>query len=172
MRRRDAETQSTTKTFQTYKARVRKQQFSFLSVSASLRLILLGVGLGVIGCSVPNLEKPECTAGRGVVKRFYSFHFGNEMNPSVENLKAREHFLTAELVKGLSASSDQKKDYFTATEDYPRTFRVGECTVDSADKATLQVVLLWRDDTRTEQKEVYAEAVNIGGKWLINKVFN
>ncbi|MEQ1606789.1 MAG: hypothetical protein ABL999_18145 [Pyrinomonadaceae bacterium] len=126
----------------------------------------------MISCTVPNLEKPECTAGRDVVKRFYSFHIGNDMSPSPENLKAREKFLTSGLFQELSASKEQKRDYFTATDDYPKAFRVGECKADSNDTVTLQVVLLWRSDTRTEQKEVKAEAVKSGDNWLINKVLN
>ena len=121
-------------------------------------------------CSVPNLEKPQCAAGRDVVKRFYSFHFGNEMSPSVKNLEAREKFLTSGLFQELSGSHEEKRDYFTATDDYPRAFRVGECTALSEDKAMLQVVLLWRNDVRTEQKEVKVEAVKSGDKWLINAV--
>ena len=135
-------------------------------------ICLLLTAYGQLACSIPNLEKPQCTAGRDVVKRFYSFHFGNDINPSPENLKAREKFLTSGLFQELSASTEQKRDYFTATDDYPRAFRVGECTADSEDKVTLQVVLLWRTDTRTQQKEVKAEAVNADGNWLINKVFN
>ncbi len=121
-------------------------------------------------CSLPSLEKPQCAAARDTVKRFYSFHFGNDMHPSPENLKAREQFLTSELVSTLSASTETAKDYFTATETYPKAFRVGSCTSDSDDKATLQVLLLWRDDTKNEQKEVHAKTVKIGDKWLINKV--
>ena len=119
---------------------------------------------------MPSLEKPECTAGRDVVKRFYSFHFGNDMSTSAENLKARESFLTADLFKSLSASGETKKDYFTATDNYPKAFRVGECTVDTADQATLQVVLLWRSDSKSEQAEVNVKTVLVGGKWLISKV--
>ncbi|MBK8464805.1 MAG: hypothetical protein IPL32_03160 [Chloracidobacterium sp.] len=92
------------------------------------------------------------------------------MRPSAENLKAREQFLTSELISSLSASTETAKDYFTATENYPKAFRVGECKLESDDKATLQVLLLWRDDTKSEQKEVHVEAVKVGDKWLINKV--
>ena len=123
-------------------------------------------------CSLPSLEKPQCTAARDVVKRFYSFHFGNDMHPSPENLKARAQFLTSDLISSLSSSTETAKDYFTATEDYPKAFRVGECTSESNDRATLQVLLLWRDDTRNEQREVHVETVKVGDKWLINKVFN
>jgi hypothetical protein len=94
------------------------------------------------------------------------------MHPSAENLKTREQFLTSELIGTLSGSTETAKDYFTATENYPKAFRVGSCTSESDDKAILQVVLLWRDDTKSEQKEVKVETVKTGDKWLINKVFN
>lgn len=137
-----------------------------------LLLCILHSALCISSCSVPNLEKLQCTAARDVVKRFYSFHFGNDMHPSADNLKAREEFLTSELIRSLSASTDAAKDYFTETENYPKAFRVGSCTSQSEAKVTLQVLLLWRDDTRNEQKEVKVDTVKIADKWLINKVFN
>ena len=137
-----------------------------------LRLFcILHLAFCITACSIPNLEKPQCTAARDAVKRFYSFHFGSDMSSSPENLKAREAFLTTELVKALSASTETKKDYFTATDNYPKAFRVGECSSGSDDKTTLQVLLLWRDDTKNEQKEVHVETVKVGENWLINKVF-
>ncbi len=126
----------------------------------------------VSSCSLPNLEKPECTAARDAVKRFYSFHFGNDMHPSPENLKARESFLTAELVNDLRGSGESGRDYFTATDNYPKAFRVGSCSVEQDNTALFQVLLFWRDDTKSEQKEVKVETVKTGDKWLINKVFN
>ena len=147
-----------------FKNRVRSF-FSVVSV-ACLFLFLFS------SCSIPSLEKPQCTEARDAVKRFYSFHFGNDMRPSPENLKARAQFLTSELIKVLSASSETSRDYFTATENYPKAFRVGSCSSDSNDKVTLQVLLLWRDDTKSEQKEVHVETVKTGDAWLINKVSN
>ena len=94
------------------------------------------------------------------------------MHPSKENLKAREQFLTNELIATLSASNETSIDYFTETDVYPKAFRVGSCTSDSDDKATLQVLLLWRDDTKSEQKEVHVETIKTGNAWLINKVSN
>ena len=135
-----------------------------------LLFLLFVISLG--GCSIPNLEKPQCTAARDTVRRFYSFHFGNDMHPSPENLKASEQFLTSDLVKALSSSSETAKDYFTATDNYPKAFRVGSCASDSDEKVTLQVVLLWRDETKSEQKAVHVETVKIGDAWLINKVSN
>jgi hypothetical protein len=92
------------------------------------------------------------------------------MHPSAEYLKAREPLITEELFKTLSASNEKSIDYFTQTDDYPRAFRVGACVVDSSEKTHFEVDLLWRDETRTEQREVSVEAVKSGDKWLISKV--
>jgi hypothetical protein len=123
-------------------------------------------------CSLPNLEKPQCSEARDFVRRFYSFHFGNEMRPSPENLKLREQFLTGDLIRTLSDSSNTTIDYFTASDQYPKTFRVGACTAETDELATFGVMLLWRDETKSEQKEVRVETVRTEGKWLINKVSN
>jgi hypothetical protein len=119
---------------------------------------------------VPNLEKPQCTAARDAVKRFYSYHFGSDMRPSAENLGSSRPFLTDDLYRQLSASGETSVDYFTQTDDYPRAFRIGKCEAEADDKAKLQVVLLWRDDTKQEQKEVYVDAIKSGSAWLVNKV--
>jgi hypothetical protein len=121
------------------------------------------------GCSVPNLETPQCIAARDTVKRFYSFYFGSDMN-AIENARERGGFLTNELNSSLAGPKKTEKDYFTASENFPKAFRVGACTSNSNDSATLQVVLLWRDDSDSDQKEVEVEVVQRFGKWLINKV--
>lgn len=150
---------------------VRSQRSEVSSGQRFLCCLLLSVYCQ-LGCSIPSLEKPQCTAARDTVKRFYSFHIGTEMRPSAENLKAREPFLTNDLIKSLSASTETTMDYFTKTENYPRAFRVAACTSDSNDKATLQVQLLWRDETASSQKNVQVETVLIEDEWLINKVSN
>ena len=123
----------------------------------------------LLACSIPSLEKPECTQARDAVKQFYSFHFGNDMHPIAENLKARERYLTSELYKTLSESA-RSKDYFTASDDFPKTFKIGKCELPQPNKANVQVQIYWRDDTKTVQKEVNVEAVNRKDGWLINKV--
>lgn len=145
------------------------------SVVSSRRTVIICVLLAVccqLACSIPSLEKPQCTAGRDIVKKFYSFHFGTDMGSSPENQKRREQFLTSGLIAELAAAGETKRDYFTATEDFPKAFRVGECTLNADDKVTLQVLLLWRNDERTQQKEVNVETVRVDGNWLINRVFN
>ena len=120
--------------------------------------------------SVPNLETPECTASRGVVKEFYSFHIGNEMKFSQENLKLRGKFLTPEYVKTLQNVQTGNDIFTTNNLDFPKTFRIGKCEVVSPEKTNIEVILFWKDDTRSEQKSVKAEAVKQNDKWLINRI--
>src|SRR6185369_10674358 len=49
--------------------------------------LLFTFAFWLTACSVPNLEQPECTDSRLTVKEFYSYHFGNDMKFSQENLK-------------------------------------------------------------------------------------
>ena len=135
-------------------------------------VVFLFLALCVSSCGIPNLEDPTCTGARTEVRQFYSFHFGNDMKPSAENVKLREKFLTPELVATLSASNETAVDYFTATADYPKAFRLGECRAASPAETEFQVLLFWRDDTRNEQKEVAVKAIKKDDKWLIDKVLS
>ncbi len=139
--------------------------FSFFSV-CSVAIILFASS-----CSIPNLEKPECTDARDGVKQFYSFHFANDMHSTLENLKLREKYLTPVLYRTLAAANDTR-DYFTSSDDPPKTFKIGKCEAPQTDKADLQVQIYWRDDAKTVQKEVHVEVVKTGDAWLINKVSN
>ena len=120
--------------------------------------------------SIPNLEKPECEESRNTVREFYSVHFGSDMKPSEDYLKLREKFLTTDLRDLIAKNLADKRDYFTATDDYPRAFRVGDCEVAAPDKTIFGVLIFWKTDTRTEQREIKIEAVKENGKWLISKV--
>lgn len=123
-------------------------------------------------CSIPSLEDPQCTAARNSLREFYSFHFGNDMKMSPENLKLREKFLSPELYRTLSALPAGDTDYFTQTADLPKTFRVGTCKLESPDKALLQVLLFWKTETRSEQRSLNVEEVRENDSWLVNKVSN
>ena len=124
-----------------------------------------------LNCSIPNLETPECSEARNTVKEFYSYHFGNDMKFTKVNLKPREKFLSNELKQKLVSQSDSATDYFTATDDYPKAFRVGSCeTVEPNKKVNIQIVLFWKSDTRSEQREVRVEVIRENENWLINKV--
>ncbi len=122
--------------------------------------------------SVPNLEAPECTESRGAVKVLYSFHFGNEMRFSEENLKQREKFLTPEFYKSLQGLQTDGDVLTTGNTDFPKAFRVGKCEVAAPDKTNFEVLLFWRTDTRTEQRPIRVEVVKQGDKWLVNKILN
>ena len=136
-----------------------------------IQLCIVHCALIIGACSIPSLEKPECTQARDAVKQFYSFHFGNDMHPTAENLKARERFLTSELFKTLSVSAGSE-DYFTKSTEPPKTFKIAKCDAPLPDKANIQVQVYWRDDAKTVQKEVNVEAVDQKDEWLINKVSN
>jgi hypothetical protein len=139
----------------------------FINHRATVSLLLV---LFAASCSVPNLEEPECTDSRNAVKQFYSFHLANDMKPSLENFRAREKFLTKKMALSLETSPLTEVDPFTATGDYPKAFRVGECRIIAPGKTQFQVILFWRDDNRSEQKEVAVDVVGQGDKWLIDGV--
>ena len=122
------------------------------------------------GCSVPNLEKPDCGDARDAVKRFYSFHFADDMKFSPENLKRRQSFLTPEYFQSLQ-NLPTENDVFTDSTEFPRAFRIGGCRIVEPNKrASLDVLMFWRDETRTEQREINVEAVKQNDDWLIDKI--
>lgn len=122
--------------------------------------------------SVPNLEAAECTESRGAVKDLYSFHFGNDMRFSPENLKQREKFLTPEYFKSLQNLQTENDVLTTGNTDFPKAFRVGACRVVEPTKTNFEVLLFWKNDTRSEQKAINVEVVKQGDKWLVNKILN
>ncbi len=153
-----------------------KTQSSKLRECASKNLIILSFfifyfSLFAFACSIPNLEKPECGAAQQVVKELYSFHFGNDMKFTSENLKLREKFLSHELFGNLSKQNESAADYFTQTSDYPKAFRIGKCEIIEPEKrVNFAVVLFWKTDERSEQREVGVEVVKDNGRWLVNRV--
>lgn len=138
-------------------------------------LCIVSCALSVASCSIPNLESPQCTDATLAVKQFYSFHFGNDMAPSPENLKAREKYLTTDLYKSLSAGSDGKTDYFTKSDAYPKTFKMATCNSGDPQHATVEVQTYWQEERgstkNTTQREVTVATVKTNdGRWLIDNV--
>ncbi len=132
---------------------------------------LLFVAYCSLNCSIPNLETPECGEARNTVKEFYSYHFGNDMKFTKENLKLREKFFSNELKQKLVSQPESATDYFTATDDYPKAFRLGSCEMlEPNKKVNMQIVLFWKTETRNEQREVQVEVIKENDNWLINKV--
>lgn len=134
--------------------------------------LLFAFSLFAFGCggSVPNLESPACDEARQNVKALYSYHFDNEMKPSAESLKLHERYITKTLFANLAAQNEAAFDYFTQTDDYPKTFRIGACESAADDKTKFQVHLFWKDDNRNEERKINVESVKENGKWLVNKV--
>lgn len=134
----------------------------FLVPFVTLWLVLLPGG-----CSIPNLETPACVDSRNALREFYSFHFGNSMTFSQQDLKARERFLTPELTEKLRSSQEGTDPFTTGTADVPKAFRAGECRELSPDRTAIGVVLFWKDDTRTEERKINVEMAKRGDAWLV-----
>lgn len=123
-----------------------------------------------ISCKIPVLEKPECQEARQTVKKFYSYHFGNDMKFSPENLREREKYLTADFTRKLQNLPPENDVFTTNSTDYPKAFRIGGCEVAAADKTVFEVLLFWKDDTKSEQREISVEVVKQNDAWLINQI--
>jgi hypothetical protein len=144
-----------------------------LRFSRTLFLFCLLYSVFFTSCSVPNLEERECADARDALRVFYSFHLDNGINFNQEKLKLRQKFLTPDLFQMLTQKPDSATDYFTGSDEQPKSFRIGGCRIIEQDKKLSQdVVFFWRDDAKEEsrQKIVRVETVNTSNNWLINKV--
>jgi hypothetical protein len=121
-------------------------------------------------CSIPNLESAECAEARQTIKEFYSFHFGNEMKFSPENLRLRERFLTPEYAASLRNESTEADVFTVNSNDYPKAFRAGGCRAAAPDKVVFEVLLFWKTESRTEQRQIEVETIKRNDKWLIDKI--
>lgn len=139
-------------------------------IGGLVRLCVILSAVLSAACSIPNLEPAACAGARPFVREFYSFHFGNEMAFSSENLKLRERFLSPDLFRKVVNSPWGLDPFTTGTDNFPRAFRVGGCTELARDRPEFQVLLFWRDETSTEQKTISVEAVKSDDKWLIDRI--
>ncbi|MEZ5344981.1 MAG: DUF3828 domain-containing protein [Pyrinomonadaceae bacterium] len=133
-------------------------------------IFLLFTGFVLFGCSQPVLESGECIEARVPVRRFYSFHLGNEMKPTKANLEKRIEFLSGRLKDELSVQPETTRDYFTQTDDFPTAFRAGKCSTKKKDRVEVEILLFWRKDETNIQRMIRVEAVRENSKWLIDKV--
>ena len=134
--------------------------FGFLLVACSI----------LVSCSIPNLEPAACIEARTPIREFYSFHFGNDVKFSPENLRKREQFLTADFASRLTNAADGVDPFTTGDTDFPKAFRVGSCRAIDPDKAEFQVLLFWKDDIRSEQREIKVVEAKLGGRWRVDDV--
>jgi hypothetical protein len=140
----------------------------------SARIFVITVAVACVfatACSLPALESPQCTDARETVRKFYSFHFGNDIAYTVEDIEKRKPYLTDEFAAKQTAYGTTF-DPFTLAEDPPRTFKLGECTFIDREKVAFRVQVYWRDDSTTVQKDLRLELVAKDGNWLINNISN
>lgn len=131
-------------------------------------LLLLIAGFSA--CSLPSLETPACTESRNMLREFYSYHFGNDMKFSEDSLKIREKYLSPEFRAKIASTAAGTDPFTSGSDDLPKAFRIGECTEISPEKTVSTVLLFWKDDTRTEQREIKVEAIDVNDSWLVNNV--
>jgi hypothetical protein len=168
MNHRDPETQSFFRRIEPVATHREKLHLRLVNLCVSVSLWLIAISF--TACSIPNLETADCTAARTAVREFYSFHFGNDMKFSQDNLALREKFLTPGFA-GRLRGQDVNIDPFTLTSDPPKAFRVGACTVVEPEKHTrFEVLLFWKTDTQSKQVSINADVVNSDGRWMIDGV--
>jgi hypothetical protein len=97
------------------------------------------------------------------------------MSFSQENLKPRERFLTPRLIRGLQDTGPQIDPFTLVNKDEkpPKAFRVGSCVVTEPNKSvTFTLLLFWKDDVSTTQKEIGVIVEKVNETWLIDGVKN
>ncbi len=132
--------------------------------------LLIFLALFVSSCKIPTIESQDCLDARAAVREFYSYHFDGDMALSEKELDKLQKYMTPETVKELRGQETENDVFTTNTNDYPKAFRIGDCKLISPDKAEMSVLLFWRTEERTEQREINVEARKINDKWLFNKV--
>ena len=132
-------------------------------------LILLPLlAIFATACSVPTLESKNCLDAQGSLKKLLSMHFDRGFNGNDAYRKERDGYIT----ERLRGEIDSKKgfDYLTQTTDFPKAFRIGGCTENSENEVILDVLLFWKDDKRSEQRQIDVSMKNVDDKWLVDKV--
>jgi len=157
------------------KSEARSPKFVFLCLLSTIYCLL--------SCSIPNLEDANCSQAKEPVKSFYSYHFGNEMDFGRENIVKKEKFLTPEFYKLVIYELDRQErfvkenadqvpfingDPFTDSQEYPTSFRIGKCAVVEPNKVVIEVLMFWKFQVGSDQREMKIEVFKQDDKWLIN----
>jgi len=120
----------------------------------------------IAACSIPSLESQQCAEARDSVKDFYSWYLGTDAKTRTQQQTTYDRFIAP----GFQTSATDDLDPFFLSPTMPTTFKIGKCDVDNDSRVSIQVQLYWRYESKTDQKEVYAEVARSGDKWLIEKV--
>ena len=121
-------------------------------------------------CSIPNLQSQQCAEAQDSVKQFYSWYLGTDAEMRAKQQDVFRRYISP--ASTLSRSSAGPDPFFNS-DTPPTTFKIGRCEVVDPSHTNVQVQLFWRhQDEKIDQKEVYADTVKDGDKWLIDKIEN
>lgn len=138
-------------------------------------------------CVVNRLPETDCTQAQNVVKSFYSRHFDDDFGFTRKSIEGKAIFFTPEfnalLKRELDREDDFKKqspnevpfisgDVFTDSQEYPTSFRVGNCKTSGENGANIDVSLLWKLQNGYDQKELKVVTKKQNDKWLIDDVLS
>ena len=143
------------------------------------------ISLAFASCSIPQIEDAKCTASRETVRSFYAQHIGggDAMAFHRENVAKKEKFLTPELYKLLQNEFTRQDEFvkahpdavpfmngdpFTASQDYPTGFKVGECKVSGENSVSHNVRLFGKVENKPFEREIKVAAEKRGSDWLIS----
>lgn len=129
---------------------------------------LLLIAYCFAGCSIPNLENPQCAEARDAVKEFYSWYLGTVPEQREKQPEIFRRFISPE--SRLNAGDFEIDPFFNSISQ-PTTFKIGKCEIIDPTHTNVQVQLYWRhEDAKTDQREVYADTVKREDKWLMESI--
>jgi hypothetical protein len=85
-------------------------------------------------------------------------------------MRGRQREVYDRFVSSSFAAKSGPLDPFFLSDTQPTTFKIGKCDAADDSHAKVQVQLYWRQERKTDQKEVYAMTVKSDDKWLIESV--
>ncbi|HXF42687.1 MAG TPA: DUF3828 domain-containing protein [Pyrinomonadaceae bacterium] len=133
-------------------------------------LISAAACLAGLSCSIPILESQNCIEARTAAGEFYSFHFGGDMRFSKDVFISHEKYLTSDFAGKIKDSPENTDPFTTASNDFPKAFRIGACSDLGDDQVRTEVLLFWRDDNRSEQRAIHVDLKKENGRWLISNI--
>lgn len=138
----------------------------YIVVRVSIVCCLLMTAISQPACSIPNLEGQQCTEARDTVKEFYSWYMGTD----AETRQKQNEIYYRYIASNFQSSAGPETDKFYLSETTPTTFKIGKCEQTNDQRIAMQVQLYWRQDGKTDQKEVYADLIKVRDSWQIDKV--
>lgn len=101
------------------------------------------------------------------MKEFYSWYFAND----AEKRNKSPEMFDKYVAPGTRPTTNSDVDPFVLTSDFPKAFRVGECTViEPGKRVRFELLLFWKDDKRSEQRSIHLDVDKVDGKWMIKAV--